>query len=141
MNTAKRTLLSAAIAAALICCCSVQAKAMDGGFEGPKSTTNVLRTEAVDMFLMPTTDTVNTWHRVVSSRADGRYMVQVTAPDGSLMMEGTYSDAQCLVQNGLFTFYYGNGQVSTRGFYEMGIKTGTWLHFDARRTAVSAKKR
>ena len=147
MNTAKRTLLSAAIAAALICCCSLNAKAMDGGSDGSKGATSVLRSESVDMFLMPTTDTVNTWHRNIRAGANGNFIAQVIAPDGTLMMEGTYSDAQCMVQHGRFTYYYSDGQVSDWGFYEMGMKAGLWLHFDARVTraqrggvAVAAKK-
>ena len=72
MNTAKRTLLSAAIAAALICCCSIKANAMVGGQESSNGTVNVPRTEAVDMYLMPTTDTVNTWHRVIRATSDAR---------------------------------------------------------------------
>ncbi|HQV38929.1 MAG: hypothetical protein IPO60_11180 [Flavobacteriales bacterium] len=139
MNTAKRTLLSAAIAAALICCCSLHANAMDGAPEGVSGAVNVLRIEPVDMFLMPTIDTVNTSHRTVRAGADGQFHVQVTAADGTLMMEGSYSDVECLVQNGLFTYYYGNGQVSDRGYYEMGTKTGTWMHFDARKIALAAK--
>ncbi|MBZ0204885.1 MAG: hypothetical protein K8H89_01070 [Flavobacteriales bacterium] len=147
MNTAKRTLLSAAIAAALICCCSIKANAMVGGQESSNGTVNVPRTEAVDMYLMPTTDTVNTWHRVIRATSDGKFIAQVTAPDGTLMMEGTYSDAQCLVQHGRFTYFYGNGQVSAWGYYDMGVKTGTWLRFDVREPraqhgneAVASKK-
>ena len=139
MNTAKRTLLSAAIAAAIICCCSLHANAMDGAPEGVSGAVNVLRIEPVDMFFMPTTDTVNTLQRVVSAGADGKFTVQVTAPDGTLMMEGSYSDVECLVQNGLFTYYYGNGQVSDRGYYEMGTKTGLWLRFDAHGTTLAER--
>ncbi len=139
MNTAKRTLLSAAIAAALICCCSLHANAMDGAPEGVSGAVNVLRIEPVDMFFMPTTDTVNTLQRVVSAGADGKFTVQVTAPDGTLMMEGSYSDPECLVQNGPFTYYYGNGQVSAQGSYAMGIKTGLWLRFDAHGTTLAER--
>jgi len=140
MNTAKRTLVSAAILAAAIAFCSVtHANTFNGVPEGVKETVNVLRIDHVNSFFLASADTANVLQRVVSAGSDGQYMAQVLAPDGTLMMEGSYTDVKCTVQNGPFTYYYDNGQVSAKGAYAMGVKTGIWQRFDAQGKALAER--
>lgn len=144
MNTAKRTLLSAAIFAAAIAFCSTtHANTFNGVPEGVKETVDVLRIDRVNSFFLVSADTANVLQRVVSAGTDGQYRAQVLATDGSLMMEGSYADVQCTVQNGPFTYYYYyyyyNGQVSAKGAYAMGTKTGIWQRFDAQGKAMAER--
>ena len=140
MNTAKRTLVSAVFfAVAIAFCYTLSANTLDGGPDGPQGAVKVLRVESVDMFFMPTNETVNVLKRVVSAGADGQFLVQVTAPSGAVMMEGVYNDLQCRVPNGPFTYYHANGRVSARGCYAMGVKTGVWQRFDARGSALAER--
>ncbi|MBK9765200.1 MAG: hypothetical protein IPO87_18165 [Flavobacteriales bacterium] len=140
MNTAKRTLVSAAILAAAIAFCSTtNANTFNGVPEGAKEAVSVLRIDNVNSFFLASTDTADVLQRAVSAGADGQYMVQVLAPNGNLMMEGSYTDVQCTVQNGPFTYYYDNGQVSAKGAYAMGTKTGIWQRFDAQGKAMAER--
>ena len=55
---------------------------------------------------------------------------KVTTLMGNLKMEGTYLfDGKQLVEHGKFVFYYGSGQVESNGYYERGIKVGTWKRY------------
>jgi len=140
MNTAKRTLVSAALfAAAIALCSSLRANTLDGGPTGTQGAPHILRTEPVDQLFRPTTGSVNVLQRVVYAGINGQYLAQVTTPDGTVLMEGMYNDPECLVPNGPFTYYHANGRVSARGCFAMGIKTGVWQRFDAHGNALAER--
>ena len=140
MNIVKRTLVSAAIfAAAVAFCSSIHANTLNGVPEGVNGTEALVRIDLVNSFFLISADTANVLQRVVSTGTDGQYRAKVLATDGSLMMEGSYADVQCTVQNGPFTYYYNNGQVSAKGAYAMGIKTGIWLRYDAQGKAMAER--
>jgi hypothetical protein len=112
MNTAKRTLVSAAIAAAIICCCSLHANAMDGAPEEDQGAVNV----AHRAWACSSAHHRHSEHFAARGqrRADGkRYR---SPPDSTLMMTAA---TEC--RGRPFTCYYGNGRV--RPVPAMGIKT------------------
>ncbi|HQV51602.1 MAG: hypothetical protein IPI00_08360 [Flavobacteriales bacterium] len=140
MNIVKRTLVSAVLfAAAVAFCSSIHANTFNGVPEGVNGTEAVVRIDLVNSSFMVSNDTATVLQRVVSAGTDGQYKAQVLAPDGTVMMEGSYSDVKCTVQNGPFTYYYNNGKVSAKGAYAMGIKTGIWLRFDAQGKALAER--
>ncbi|MGI8951919.1 MAG: energy transducer TonB [Chitinophagaceae bacterium] len=48
-----------------------------------------------------------------------------------LQMDGTYEDSNCKIENGLFYFFYANGELQSAGKYVHGKKQGPWLSFHA----------
>lgn len=48
---------------------------------------------------------------------------------GNLQMEGSYKDKDCKIEQGLFHYFYANGQLQSVGSYENGKKQGVWLGF------------
>ena len=140
MNTAKRTLVSAVLFAAAVAFCSTtHANIFNGVPEGAKEAVNLLRIDNMNSFFLASNDTADVFQREVSAGVDGQYKVQVLAPNGTVKMEGSYSDVKCTVQNGPFTYYYDNGQVSEKGAYAMGTKTGIWQRFDAQGKAMAER--
>ncbi|MCB0791495.1 MAG: energy transducer TonB [Flavobacteriales bacterium] len=58
---------------------------------------------------------------------------------GKLKAEGTYVDADLLLEQGHFIFYHPNGRVESTGDYSMGRKTGVWLRYDAKGDELAEK--
>ena len=58
---------------------------------------------------------------------------------GKLKAEGRYADAGLTIPNGQFTFYHENGQVESKGRYEMGLKSGVWERYDDWGRALAEK--
>jgi TonB family protein len=56
--------------------------------------------------------------------------VRVHYIDGTLKMEGNYRDANLQVPNGMFTYYYRNGQIESQGEYFEGRKCGVWKRWN-----------
>jgi TonB family protein len=57
---------------------------------------------------------------------DGMTLVRLHYTDGTLKMEGSYSDNKLTVANGTFSFYYHNGQLESQGEFCNGKKCGVW---------------
>lgn len=56
----------------------------------------------------------------------GHLLVRIYHTDGTLKMEGSYLVESPDIADGLFTYYYRNGQVESQGEYIKGRKVGTW---------------
>lgn len=70
------------------------------------------------------------YYRELTPIADDLLQAQVTDLVGNVKMEGTYIlDGKDLIEHGRFIFYYGSGQIESNGYYERGIKVGTWKRF------------
>ncbi len=52
--------------------------------------------------------------------------------NGQLQMSGSYLDEKCEIKNGLFTFYYQNGQKSSEGFYRNNTREGDWKYWNGK---------
>jgi TonB family protein len=46
-----------------------------------------------------------------------------------LQMSGKFSDEDCKVKNGYFTYYHSNGYLQSEGVYVNNLKEGLWLRF------------
>jgi hypothetical protein len=58
--------------------------------------------------------------------SDHTYRVTVLYADGRPRMTGRYVDAALTIPDGLFTYYYPNGNIESTGSYVHGVKAGTW---------------
>jgi TonB family protein len=68
--------------------------------------------------------------REVSTSESGLFMVEVYYhPHQKLKMTGSYSDEELEKEEGLFTYYYRNGQVESKGMCSGGVKYGIWERF------------
>ncbi|MCB0761185.1 MAG: hypothetical protein KDC12_06635 [Flavobacteriales bacterium] len=80
----------------------------------------------------PTTQENAAYIRTLEASADGTFKATVRSLGGDLRMEGHMTKVSDLyLEHGMFTFYYDNGQVESQGYYEMGIKVGSWKRFTA----------
>lgn len=59
------------------------------------------------------------------------WLVRILAPDGTVLMTGHFADTALSLPDGLFAFYYDNGQVESAGMYEDGMKKGLWQRYTA----------
>ena len=68
--------------------------------------------------------------RTMTDLGNGMMTAEVTDLTGAVKMEGSYlTTGEDMLEHGKFTFYYGSGQVESQGYYEQGIKVGTWKRF------------
>ena len=68
--------------------------------------------------------------RTLADMGNGMFRAQVQDLSGATKMEGAYlNTGDDMLEHGKFTFYYGNGQVESQGYYEQGIKVGNWKRF------------
>jgi hypothetical protein len=72
-----------------------------------------------------------TYVREMKHRHDKIYDAKVyEVSGGKLKMEGRYHVTPSEVsEHGIFTYYYENGSIESRGEYEMGVKVGSWKRF------------
>lgn len=62
---------------------------------------------------------------------DKQYVVQISSVlSGNLIMSGTYSDSELTVEEGVFHYYFANGEQESIGNYEDGVKKGNWKRWD-----------
>lgn len=71
------------------------------------------------------------YFRTVTMNESDQYAVEVRDAEGNLRMTGSYSDEALQKEEGLFTFYYANGNIESKGLMVNGMKTGTWERFSA----------
>jgi len=72
-----------------------------------------------------------TFVRELTHKHDNIYSAKVIElENGKVKMEGAFNVVPNKVtEHGIFTFYYPNGAVESRGEYDMGLKIGTWKRF------------
>ena len=70
------------------------------------------------------------YHRTLTDLGDGMILAEVNDLSGAIKMKGSYLNVgNTILEHGQFTFFYGNGQVESMGYYEQGIKVGSWKRF------------
>jgi protein TonB len=69
------------------------------------------------------------YYREMDSK-NGSFCVQDFYISGKVQMKGCYSDFNYLIMEGLFTYYYENGQKSSEGTYKNNEKTKDWRYWD-----------
>jgi antitoxin component YwqK of YwqJK toxin-antitoxin module len=75
--------------------------------------------------------------RELTQFAPDKFSARVVDMKGKVKFEGIYTVVEGkMYEHGEFIFYHPNGKVESRGFYEYGVKTGTWERYDA----VGSKK-
>lgn len=96
-----------------------------------------VRYELVDHTYVPTNYAPDALLRTVRQVAAELFEVRVVAADGVLRMSGTYRDAALQVPHGSFEYHYVDGQLESRGDYDLGNKSGIWERYgsDGRRLA------
>lgn len=68
--------------------------------------------------------------RTITEKENGLMEAKVTDLVGSVKMEGSYlMSGGDMLEHGKFVFYYSTGQVESSGYYEQGIKVGTWKRY------------
>lgn len=109
----------------------------EGSYGSPAPSPADVRYELVDRSYAPTIYAPDALLRIVRRVAEDRYEVRVVSADGKLCMSGSYRDAALHVPHGTFEYYYMNGQVESRGDYELGNRSGVWDRYgaDGRRLA------
>lgn len=68
------------------------------------------------------------YYREMDNKA-GDFCVQDFYITGQVQMKGCYSDFNYLIKEGLFTYYYENGQKSSEGTYKNNAKTNDWRYW------------
>jgi antitoxin component YwqK of YwqJK toxin-antitoxin module len=76
--------------------------------------------------------------KLESKDADG-YLFKIYFITGEVKMQGYYTDDAMNQANGLFTYYYQNGQMESTGYYRNGSKYGIWQRYDPNGTAKAEK--
>jgi antitoxin component YwqK of YwqJK toxin-antitoxin module len=70
--------------------------------------------------------------RQLKQKDTSTYQAEVKTMKGSLRMTGEYLlNSQALLEHGKFTFYYDDGSVESSGYYEKGVKVGSWERYTA----------
>lgn len=70
--------------------------------------------------------------RELTEFAPAKYSARVVDLKGNVKFEGIYNLIEGkMYEHGEFVFYHPNGKIESRGFYEYGVKTGTWERYDA----------
>lgn len=69
------------------------------------------------------------YYRELDDKSGG-FCVQDFFISGKVQMKGCYSDFNYLIMEGLFTYYYENGQKSSEGTYKNNEKTKDWRYWD-----------
>jgi hypothetical protein len=84
----------------------------------------------------PVQESEAVYYRNITATAEG-YGGTVCWMNGTVRMTGffTSSSNEELVKHGNFVFYYDNGNVESSGYYEHGIKVGSWKRFTSDGTA------
>lgn len=83
-----------------------------------------------DAFRVVDTEDEASYVREVSTSESGLFMVDVYYhPSHKIKMTGSYSDEELEKEEGLFTYYYRNGQVESKGMCSSGVKFGVWERF------------
>lgn len=70
------------------------------------------------------------YYRANEGKEGELFIGRTYSMDGTLKADGRYLDDQLTVEHGPFIFYHADGQVESKGHYEMGNKAGVWLRFD-----------
>ena len=72
------------------------------------------------------------YYQETSNQADGSITCHVYFMNGDIRMTGRYiQETNELVKHGMFTYYYDNGSIESSGYYEKGIKVGSWKRFSS----------
>lgn len=75
--------------------------------------------------------------RSLTHLSDTVFLAVIQDQNGQLKSEGVYVlTEEHFVEHGEFIFYHSNGQVESKGYYELGIKTGEWDRY----TSTGARK-
>ena len=70
------------------------------------------------------------YYRESAVQNDGFVTYSVYFLNGDIRMTGrNIHDNGRSVKHGLFTYYYENGSIESSGYYEKGIKVGSWKRF------------
>lgn len=84
----------------------------------------------LDQMFEHTEDSSAVYLRTMELIQDDIFAASVKAVSGGLKMKGVYvSNGQELIEDGLFTYYFPNGNVESEGRFDMGLKSGTWKRF------------
>lgn len=65
----------------------------------------------------------------LESQTEAGYHYKVYYMTGELKMDGWYEDAEMLLAQGTFTYYYKSGQVECTGEYLENVKFGLWERY------------
>jgi len=68
--------------------------------------------------------------RSVVQNEHNLFDVKVFYPGEQLKMKGHYTDAELLLAEGEFSYFYRNGQLESEGMCSGGVKYGTWKRFE-----------
>jgi antitoxin component YwqK of YwqJK toxin-antitoxin module len=70
------------------------------------------------------------FERNLTHLGDSLYLAVIQDNQGNFKSEGAYVFTNDrFVENGEFIFYHLNGQIESRGYYSLGVKTGEWERY------------
>ena len=78
------------------------------------------------MGLEPTTKVENSYRAFVYAEGD-HWGARVINDSNRVLMTGSYRDKSLRIRDGLFTFYYPQGETMVRGRYVNNTQSGSWL--------------
>jgi hypothetical protein len=68
--------------------------------------------------------------RTLEKVSDNTYTGTIRDLNGNVKITGTYfMTPTALLEQGVFTFYYPDGSIESRGAYEKGVKVGNWERY------------
>ncbi|MEZ4740374.1 MAG: TonB family protein [Flavobacteriales bacterium] len=89
--------------------------------------------------LEPTSKRQATYFLSAEGKDGDLFVGRIYTMDGRLKAEGRYKDEDLTIEEGLFVYYYTNGQVESKGAYAMGQKSGVWERYDTMGGALAEK--
>lgn len=84
----------------------------------------------------------SSFYMVIVNKEYESYKVNIYTKDNILRAVGYFinnESNQYLVEDGLFIFYYPNGNIESHGFYNKGFKDGLWVRFDKDGNKLASK--
>ena len=90
----------------------------------------------MDKVFKPVQESEAVYYLDLTATSEG-YGGTVCWMNGTVRMTGFFKESSTeeLIKHGNFIFYYDNGKIESSGYYEHGIKVGSWKRFTSDGTA------
>lgn len=66
----------------------------------------------------------------VRPEVNGLLEVTVKSNIGLTLLKGQYLNGDLSIPHGEFTYYHPNGRLESKGRYDHGVKSGSWVRYD-----------
>ena len=76
----------------------------------------------------------------INPNENGLTEVMVKSNIGLTLLKGQYLNRDLSVPHGEFTYYHPNGRLESKGRYDHGVKSGSWVRYDLSGNELSVRE-